>query len=125
MANVQRKIAESLIKKGRIVILDGQDTALTLPDAKLKLFLTASPEVRATRRQKQYEKQNMVKSFEGVLEEIKDRDARDWSRELRPLSKDPIKDGYFLVDSSELDEQETIDIIIEELKRKGLIDDKN
>jgi cytidylate kinase len=122
MVNVQRQIAESLIKKGKIAILDGQDTALIIPEAKLKLFLTASAEVRAARRQKQYKKQNMDKSFESVLEEIKDRDARDWSRELRPISKDPIKDGYFIVDSSNLNEQETIDVIIEELKKRGLYD---
>ena len=122
MVKRQREIADSLVQKGKIAILDGQDTALTLPDAKLKLFLTASPQVRAKRRQIQYEKQNMIKSFESVLEEIKDRDARDWSRKLRPLSKDPIGDGYFLVDSSDLNEQETLDIIKRELIRKGLYD---
>lgn len=122
MVNVQRKIAEDLIKKGKIVILDGQDTALTLSDAKLKLFLTASPEVRAARRQQQYKKQNMIKSFESVLEEIKDRDARDWSRELKPISKDPINDGYFLVDSSNLNEQETLGVIKKELIKRNLYD---
>jgi cytidylate kinase len=125
MVSVQRKIAEGLIKKGKIAILDGQDTALIIPEAKLKLFLTASPEVRATRRQKQYEKQDIDKSFESVLEEIKDRDARDWSREICPISKDPIRDGYFLIDSSNLNEQETINVIIGELRKRGLINDQN
>lgn len=125
MVKRQRLIAEKLVKMGKAVLLDGQDTAYIFPEAKVKIFLTASQEVRTKRRQKQYEKQGIIKTFESVLEEIKDRDTRDHSREIHPISKDPIKDGYFIVDSTSLNEEETFNIIKKELLKRGLIDDKN
>lgn len=123
MVKKQFSIAQALINKNKAVILDGQDTALIYPGAKLKIFLTASQKTRALRRQKQYEKAGIKKSEEEMMLEIKDRDNRDWSRKLRPLSKNPVKDGYFLVDSTLLDEKETFRVIIEELRKRKLIDD--
>lgn len=125
MVKKQYLLAKSFVDEGRVVILDGQDVALIYPDSPMKIFLTASQEIRAKRRQRQYEKQGMEKSFEAVLEEIKERDQRDWSRKLRPLSKDPVKDGYFVLDSTSLNEEETFKIIKEELEKRGLINDKN
>ena len=109
MLQRQRLLVDRLKEKGKIVILDGQDTALLYPEAKVKIFLTASQQARAKRRQRQYDKRGLEKSYEAVFEEIKERDARDWSRELHPLSADPEKDGYFLLDSTNLDEEETTD----------------
>lgn len=125
MVERQRVIVNKLTDSGKIVILDGQDTAQIFPDAAMKIFLTASQEVRAKRRQKQYERQGLTKSFEAVLEEIKERDARDHAREIHPISSDPIRDGYVIVDSTNLNEEETFNIIKEELGKKGLLDDKN
>lgn len=125
MVKKQYLLAQRFVNLGRNVILDGQDTALIYPKAKIKIFLTANQKVRAERRQKQYEKRGIIKTFESVLREIEQRDERDWSRKFRPLSPNPVKDGYFLVDSTSLNEKKTFNIIKEELKKRGLINDKN
>ncbi|MBI5044944.1 MAG: (d)CMP kinase [Candidatus Levybacteria bacterium] len=112
----QKELSFRLVSKGKVVILDGQDTAMYVyPQAEVKIFLTASQEVRAKRRQKQYEKQGLYKSLDEMLREIKIRDHQDWSRVLHPLSSDPEKDGYFLVDSSDLNEYQTRDIILKKI----------
>lgn len=116
MVKRQFDMAENLVTSGKVVVFDGQDTAIMYPDAKLKIFLTASQETRAMRRQKQYEKAGIKKSLKEIIWEIKDRDERDWNRDLHPLSKDPVRDGYFLVDSTNMDEDETFRVIIGELK---------
>lgn len=125
MVRRQRELADRFINVGKTVILDGQDTALIYPDAKIKIFLTASQEARAKRRQKQYERQGIAKTLENVLSEIKERDTRDFSRNVHPLSKDPLNDGYFVLDSTDLNEEETFNIIKEELFKRGFINDKN
>lgn len=123
MVKRQKDIVDKFIGKGKVVVLDGQDTALIYKEAPLKIFLTASQDIRAKRRQKQYEKQGIQKSFKDVLEEIRTRDNQDWSRHLHPLSKDPESDGYFLLDSTNLDERQTVEAIENELKRRNLIND--
>ncbi len=122
MAKKQKALAGQLKDKGRIVILDGQDTGTNVyPGADMKIFLTASQEVRAERRLHQYAKQGLMRSFEETLEETKERDKRDWSREMSPLSAEPEKDGYFVVDSTNMNEKETFDVIVNELKKRKLI----
>lgn len=122
MVHRQRGIVDRLLKDGKIVIIDGQDAATYIyPEAEFKLFLTASQEERAKRRQKQYQKQSIQKSSDEMLYEIKTRDQRDWGREMNPLSLDPEKDGYFLIDSSNLNEQETKEVIIKELQKRNLL----
>lgn len=113
----QQALVKRLVDNKRVVILDGQDIALYVcPDAEVKVFLTASQEVRAKRRQKQYEKQGLHKSISEMLEEIKTRDQQDWARVLHPLSSNPQKDGYFFLDSSTLDERQTKNIILDHIK---------
>lgn len=112
----QQALVKRLVSDKRVAILDGQDIALYVcPDAEVKVFLTASQEVRAKRRQRQYEKQGFHKSIDAMLEEIKTRDRQDWARTLHPLSSDPEKDGYFFLDSSTLDEQQTKNIILDHI----------
>ncbi len=117
LSKKQEELVQKLINEGRIVILDGQDIGILFPWAKLKIFLTADLNTRAKRRQQQYEKHGIIKSQNDVLEELRARDQRDWSRKIRPLSKDPEKDGYFVLDNSNLNEQETVDLIINKLKK--------
>lgn len=122
MVRRQRGLVDRLVKDGKIVILDGQDAATYIyPEAEFKLFLTASPEERAKRRQSQYLKQDIQKSAEEMLEEIKTRDKRDFGREINPLSAKPEKDGYFLIDSSDLNEQDTKEVIVKELQKRNLL----
>lgn len=89
------------------VVLDGRDIGLVvLPEAPCKIYVTASPEVRATRRLKELHQNGINSIYEVILEDIKARDARDWNRTVSPLR--PAKDA-FILDTSELE----IDNVIE------------
>ncbi len=83
------------------VIMDGRDIGtVVLPRAKVKIFLTASPEVRAKRRTAELEAKGQTANYEKVLKEIQQRDYQDSHRAIAPLkqAKDAVK-----VDTSELD----------------------
>jgi len=82
-------------------VLDGRDIGTVIaPDADVKLFVTASPEVRAKRRLKELEARGMHAHFDDVLADIHARDRRDSTREVAPLM--PAADAIVL-DTSELD----------------------
>jgi cytidylate kinase len=80
---LQRKMSEKYS-----VVMDGRDIGtVVLKDAPFKFYLTASPEERANRRYKELLKKNIDVDFEKILQEIKDRDYIDSSREIDPLRK--------------------------------------
>jgi cytidylate kinase len=82
-------------------VLDGRDIGTVIaPDADVKLFVTASPEVRAGRRLKELEARGMHVHFNDVLADIRARDRRDSTREVAPLR--PAADAIKL-DTSDLD----------------------
>ncbi|MBQ2693995.1 MAG: (d)CMP kinase [Clostridia bacterium] len=97
-------------------IMDGRDIGtVVLPDAKVKIFLTASPEERAMRRYKELiEKGNDVK-YEEVLEDLVQRDYNDSHREIAPLK--PAEDGVIL-DTTGMSLEESVNAIIEIIKEK-------
>jgi cytidylate kinase len=70
------------------------------PDAILKVYLTATPDVRAERRYKQLKDKGFDVNLRGLFDEIRERDARDAVREVSPLK--PAKDACIL-DTSQLD----------------------
>ena len=120
----QKKMAEEAMDKGQVVIADGRDIGTNvLPNAELKIFLTASADVRIERELGRYKKHGIVKDRDEIIEEIKKRDERDYNRDLDPLSTDPSALGYWVLDNSSQSEGETISMIIEELKMKGLLND--
>ena len=85
-------------KKG--AVLDGRDIGTVVcPDAPVKLFVTASTEVRAERRFKELQDRGLEAIYARVLEDMKERDARDSSRAASPL--EPAKDAN-LIDTSAL-----------------------
>lgn len=87
-------------------VLDGRDIGTIIaPDADVKLFVTATPEVRAERRLKELEGRGMHAHFDDVLADIRARDRRDSSREVAPLR--PAADAI-LLDTSELDVEAAI-----------------
>lgn len=87
-------------------VLDGRDIGTVIaPDADVKLFVTASPEVRAQRRVRELLERGMPGHFEDVLADIRARDARDSSREVAPLK--PATDAIIL-DTSELGREAAI-----------------
>ena len=87
-------------------VLDGRDIGTVIaPDAAVKLFVTASPEVRAQRRLKELHGRGMDAPFEDVLADIHARDERDSTREAAPLKQAP---DAILIDTSNLDVKQAI-----------------
>lgn len=79
----------------RGVVYDGRDTGTVIcPQADLKLFITASPEVRAKRRYKEYKDKGIQTTYDKVLEEVIARDKRDSSRASAPMK--PAEDAVLL-----------------------------
>ena len=82
-------------------VLDGRDIGTVVaPDATVKLFVTATPEVRARRRLQELEQRGMPARYEDVLADIHARDERDATREAAPLKQ---ASDAILLDTSELD----------------------
>ena len=101
------------------VIMDGRDIGtVVLPNANLKIFLTATPEVRAQRRLKDFEEKGISESYEKVLREIKERDHQDSTRAIAPLKQ--AKDAV-LVDTSELDIPAVVERIESLARERGLL----
>lgn len=97
------------------VVMDGRDIGtVVLPDAQVKVFLTASPEARARRRCLELEQRGTPQPYERVLKEIEQRDWDDTHRETAPLRQ---AEDAVLLDTTELDFQESeaalLDIIRE------------
>lgn len=87
-------------------VLDGRDIGSVIaPDADVKLFVTASAEVRAQRRLRELLQRGMKAHYEDVLADIQARDARDSAREVAPLKQ---ASDAILLDTSELDVDEAI-----------------
>ena len=69
---------------------DGRDMgSVVFPDARLKVFLTATAETRAERRHKQLIEKGIVATLQSLLRDLKERDARDQSRSVAPLQQNP------------------------------------
>lgn len=116
MVKKQREIAEKAMGEGKIVVAEGRDTGtIVFPKARLKVFLTAEVKIRAKRRLDQVRDQEEAKTFEETLSEVKKRDDRDKERKVDPLISDPEKFGYFVLDNSNLSEEETLTAIIKKL----------
>jgi cytidylate kinase len=113
----QREIANKALKQGIAVVAEGRDVATKVfPDADLKVFLTATPQIRAQRRLKQIEARGREADFNQVLEDVEIRDKRDEEREIDPLVKDPQAFGYIILDNSNMSEEATIDFILQKVK---------
>lgn len=105
------------IAKNNNVIMDGRDIGtVILPDAQLKIFLTASAEVRAKRRYDELCQKGTQVEYDALLEEIKQRDYNDSHRAVSPLKAAP---DAVLVDSSDMTLDEVVDKITELAKKLG------
>ncbi|MFI7171133.1 (d)CMP kinase [Rhodococcoides fascians] len=105
LVQMQRDLANSSTR----IVVEGRDIGtVVLPDADVKVFLTASPEARAERRNKQNIEQGRGDDYESVLADVQRRDHADSTRAVSPLR--PAEDSV-IVDTSELD----LDGVIERL----------
>ena len=102
LLEMQRKLARE-----HNVVMDGRDIGtVVLPDATVKIFLTASPEARATRRWKEYQVKGIDTPYEEVLADVKQRDYQDTHRAAAPLKQ---AEDAVLLDTSELDFEQSLD----------------
>lgn len=104
LLDTQRNLA-----KGQNILMDGRDIGtVVLPDATVKIFLTASPEARAERRRKELEEKGQPADFATVLADIQQRDYQDTHRAVAPLKQ--AQDAV-LVDSSDIDFEQTFALL--------------
>ena len=93
--------------KTQDVPMDGRDIGtVVLPDATVKIFLTASPEARATRRWKEYQQKGVEASYEEVLADVRQRDYQDTHRAAAPLRQ---ADDAQLLDTSEMNFEQSLE----------------
>ncbi len=102
------------LAKSNNCIMDGRDIGtVVLPDADVKIFLTASPEARAQRRYKELLEKGMEASYDDVLADMIKRDYDDSHRAIAPLKQ---ADDAILCDTSDINLQQSIDLIINTIK---------
>ncbi|MBQ8336946.1 MAG: (d)CMP kinase [Bacteroidaceae bacterium] len=110
MVEQQRRMGKS---KG--IVMDGRDIGTTVfPDAEMKVFVTASAEVRAKRRYDELTARGDNADYNDILENVLQRDHIDQTREVSPLKK---ADDAMLLDNSDLTREEQMDWLIEEFNK--------
>ena len=105
LLDLQRNLA-----KEKDVVMDGRDIGTNvLPNADVKVYLTASVECRAMRRFKELEEKGEACDFEQIRQDIQERDERDMTREIAPLKQ---AEDATLIDSSEMGIDDVVKTII-------------
>ena len=109
LLEMQRKLARE-----NNVIMDGRDIGtVVLPDATVKIYLTASAESRAKRRYKELIEKGMSVTYEDVYNDMVERDFNDMNREIAPLKQ---ADGAVVADTTNCDLNESIELILNLIK---------
>lgn len=117
---LQRKTAREFVEHGIGVVLDGRDIGtVVFPDADLKIFMVADPEVRARRRQAELAARGRFVGIEDVLAEIRERDRQDSEREIAPLRK---ADDAEVLDTSRCDVGEQVSYIVRKVRERASLD---
>ena len=111
LLSLQRKLARDMS-----VVMDGRDIGTTiLPDADVKIYLTASSLTRAKRRYLELQEKGTVYNLDEIQNDIEERDQRDMNREISPLRQ---AEDAVLVDSSDLTIQQVVDRILQIFRSK-------
>ncbi len=98
------------------VVAEGRDMgSFVFPEADLKFFLTATPEVRAKRRLAQLESKGLKADYEKILADIIERDKRDRERKIAPLV---VPEGAIVIDTSDKTPQEVLELLLNHVKGK-------
>lgn len=110
LGDIQKKIASA-----NNVVMDGRDIGTNIiKDAELKIYLTASLQVRAKRRYDELKEKGKIENFNEILEDIRKRDFQDKARELNPLKK--AEDAIEL-DTTNMNIEEVVSFIIREAEK--------
>ena len=111
LLEMQRRLARE-----NCVIMDGRDIGtVVLPDAKLKIYLTASAEARAERRRKELVEKGVEADFDEVLRDILKRDEQDMNREVAPLRR---AEDAVLVDTTEIGFDESFELLCSLIRKR-------
>mgnify|MGYP002510188454 CR=1 FL=1 len=98
------------------VVMDGRDIGtVVLPDADVKIFLTAAPETRARRRLLELEQRGQAADFETILRDIRQRDRQDESRPVAPLKQ---AEDAVLLDTTDLNLEQSLEKMLALVKEK-------
>lgn len=110
LGDIQKKITST-----NNVVMDGRDIGTNIiKDAELKIYLTASLQVRAKRRYDELKEKGKIENFDDILEDIRKRDFQDQARELNPLKK--AEDAIEL-DTTNMNIEEVVNFIIREAEK--------
>jgi cytidylate kinase len=121
MSEVLRQIVQHHRNQGKGIIMEGRQIGSDVfPDADVKIFLTADLATRAKRRFDQYEQQGIQKSFQDVLHETEQRDTQDIQRDFGALPNNPEELGYKTVDNTSMDEDATLQAILDILQKNNI-----
>jgi cytidylate kinase len=111
-----REVRQAMVREQRRlgkdggVVLEGRDIGtVVFPDADLKIFMIASIEARAVRRQRELEAKGIFTDLEKLKQEIRERDAKDSSRDESPLRK---ADDAIVLDTSALSIEEQVEFVV-------------
>lgn len=111
MVELQRAATSQHIAGGGVVVIEGRDIGtVVFPEADYKFFVTAAPVIRAQRRARQLADKGEPVSVEELLEQILERDQRD---ETRPDSPLRVADDAVVVDTSDVQFEEQVDMILD------------
>lgn len=117
LLDLQRKLAASMS-----VVMDGRDIGTTiLPDADVKIYLTASSQKRAERRYKELTEKGIACCLDEIRRDIEERDRRDMNREISPLRQ---AEDAVLVDSSDMTIEEVTERILQICREKFSLSDR-
>lgn len=107
---------QQLMGEAKGIIMDGRDIGTTVfPDAELKIFVTASPEVRAQRRLDELQAKGEACDFEAILKNVKERDYIDSHREVSPLRQ---AEDAVVLDNSNMTIAEQKEWLLEQVRLK-------
>ncbi len=114
----QQRFAASPPEGAPGAVIDGRDIGTVVcPHTPYKLFVTASIEERASRRLKELRERGIESIHGRVLQEMKDRDARDSQRDIAPLAK---SEDALLIDTTEMDPETVFSVALDHLSTQGL-----
>ena len=99
--------------KNKGIVMDGRDIGtVVFPDAELKIFMTASPEIRAQRRFDELKSKGLIVDFDDILKNVKERDLIDSTREVSPLRK---AEDALVLDNSYLTREQQLEWVVKKV----------